>query len=142
MHTSSSVLFVFFIVENEVLLSENNIECSIVPNFLFLYQIRNISVVKYLTILGRPIQFLDYIFFRNFIFVQVTGGRISKSRLGRRLGFDLKKCLFDIKLKKKNFFKINKCLTLFFSLYFSIFLRNHIICPSIDNNSIISLVFC
>ena len=51
--------------------------------------------MKYLTILGRPIQFLDYIFFRNFIFVQVTGGRISKSRLGRRLGFDLKQCLID-----------------------------------------------
>ena len=36
-----------------------------------------------------------YFFFRNFIFVQVTG-RIGKSRLGGRLGFDLKQCLFDI----------------------------------------------
>ena len=35
--------------------------------------------------------------------VQVTG-RVGKSRLGRRLGFDLKLCWFDIKLKK-NFFK-------------------------------------
>ena len=34
-------------------------------------------------------------FFIKFIFVQVTG-RIGESRLGRRLGFDLKQCLFDI----------------------------------------------
>ena len=32
-------------------------------------------------------------------------GRIGKSRLGRRLGFDLTQCLFDIKLKKKLFQK-------------------------------------
>ena len=38
--------------------------------------------------------------------VQVTG-RISKSRLGRRLGFDLKQCWFDIKLKKTFLKEVN-----------------------------------
>ena len=36
--------------------------------------------------------------------IQVTG-RIGKSRLGRRLCFDLKQCLLDIKLKKTFFQK-------------------------------------
>ena len=44
------------------------------------------------------ISWIIYIFLK--ISFQVTG-RIGKSRLDRRLGFDLKQCLFDIKLKKK-----------------------------------------
>ena len=96
--------------------------------------------MKYFTNLWTPIQFLDSIFFRKIILIKVTG-RKGNSRLGRRFGFDLKECVFDTKLKKSKEGN-DKLYIVFLFIFLSSNETIFFVCFSVDNNSIISLVFC